>query len=88
MSGPEGPSRAAGKHTEPVVTYVIDRNIIFQCLRVWMPFLRVFRPPGHSESYVLSREELSAKIEETLRLGGTQVLLQGGHHPHLPLSFL
>ena len=76
------------KHTEPVVTYVIDRNINYSNVCVCgCRFCAFFRPPGHSESYVLSREELSAKIEETLRLGGTQILLQGGHHPDLPLSF-
>lgn len=39
------------------------------------------------EGYVITREELTQKIEETLRLGGTQILLQGGHHPDLPLSW-
>lgn len=40
-----------------------------------------------SEGYVISREELTQKIEETLKLGGTQILLQGGHHPDLPLAW-
>ena len=76
------------KHSEPAVTYVIDRNINYSNICVCgCRFCAFFRPPGHSESYVLSREELSAKIEETLGLGGTQILLQGGHHPDLPLSF-
>lgn len=48
--------------------------------------------PGHpagpaTEGYVISREELTQKIEETLKLGGTQILLQGGHHPDLPLAW-
>jgi cyclic dehypoxanthinyl futalosine synthase len=76
------------KHTEPVVTYVVDRNINYSNVCVCgCRFCAFSRPPGHCESYVLSREDLSAKIEETLLLGGTQILMQGGHHPDLPLSF-
>jgi cyclic dehypoxanthinyl futalosine synthase len=76
------------RHTEPVVTYVVDRNINYSNVCVCgCRFCAFFRPPGHCESYVLGREELAAKIEETLRLGGTQILMQGGHHPGLPLSF-
>lgn len=76
------------KHDRPIVTYVVDRNINYSNVCVCgCRFCAFFRPPGHSESYVLSREELSEKIEETLKLGGTQILLQGGHHPDLPLSF-
>jgi cyclic dehypoxanthinyl futalosine synthase len=76
------------KHTEPVVTYVVDRNINYSNVCVCgCRFCAFSRPPDHPESYVLSREELSAKIEETLFLGGTQILMQGGHHPDLPLCF-
>jgi cyclic dehypoxanthinyl futalosine synthase len=76
------------KHAEPVVTYVIDRNINYSNVCVCeCRFCAFSRPPGHPESYVLSRDELCAKIEETLSLGGTQILMQGGHHPDLPLSF-
>jgi cyclic dehypoxanthinyl futalosine synthase len=74
--------------SRPVVTYIVDRNINYSNVCVCgCRFCAFFRPPGHSESFVLSRKELSEKIEETLRLGGTQVLLQGGLHPDLPLSF-
>ncbi len=77
-----------GKHDSPVVTYVVDRNINYSNVCVCgCRFCAFFRPPGHSESYVLDREELSVKIEETLALGGTQILLQGGHHPELRLAF-
>ena len=80
--------RALKKHDRPIVTYVVDRNINYSNVCVCgCRFCAFFRPPDHSESYVLSREELSGKIEETLKLGGTQILLQGGHHPDLPLSF-
>jgi cyclic dehypoxanthinyl futalosine synthase len=76
------------KHAEPIVTYVIDRNINYTNVCVCeCCFCAFSRPPGHHESYVLNRDELCAKIEETLRLGGTQILMQGGHHPDLPLSF-
>ncbi len=76
------------KHTQPIVTYIVDRNINYSNVCVCgCRFCAYFRPPGHEESFVLSREELSRKIEETLELGGTQILLQGGYHPDLPLSF-
>ncbi len=76
------------KHPDPVVTYVVDRNINYSNVCVCgCRFCAFFRPPDHPESYVLSREELAVKIEETLSLGGTQILMQGGHHPGLPLSF-
>jgi cyclic dehypoxanthinyl futalosine synthase len=76
------------KHAEPIVTYIVDRNINYSNVCVCgCRFCAFFRPPGHSESYVLSREELSRKIDETIMLGGTQILLQGGHHPDLPLSW-
>ncbi|MDR3566877.1 MAG: cyclic dehypoxanthinyl futalosine synthase [Syntrophobacteraceae bacterium] len=77
-----------GKHDRPIVTYVVDRNINYSNVcECGCRFCAFFRPVGHSEGYVLSREELSQKIEETLKLGGTQILLQGGHHPELPFSF-
>lgn len=76
------------KHPNLTVSYVVDRNINYSNVCVCAcRFCAFFRPPGHPEAYVLSREELGAKIEETLELGGTQILLQGGHHPALPLSF-
>ncbi len=76
------------KHAQPVVTYVVNRNINYSNVCVCgCRFCAFFRPPGHSESYVLSRQELCEKIEETLSLGGTQILMQGGCHPDLPLSF-
>jgi len=71
-----------------IVTYVADRNINYSNICVCAcRFCAFFRPPGHAEGYVLSKEDLDRKIHETLALGGTQILLQGGHHPDLPLSF-
>lgn len=76
------------KHPESVVTYVVDRNINYSNICVCgCRFCAFFRPPGDPEGYVLSREDLARKIEETLELGGTQILMQGGHHPDLPLTF-
>ena len=75
-------------HPEPVVTYVADRNINYSNLCVCAcRFCAFYRAPDHPEAYVLTQNQLAEKIEETLELGGTQILLQGGHHPHLPLSF-
>ncbi|MDA9898182.1 radical SAM protein [Flavobacteriales bacterium] len=71
-----------------LVTWQIDRNVnttnacIANC-----KFCNFFRPPGHDEVYVTSIEEYKPKIEETIRYGGDQLLLQGGHHPDLGLDF-
>ncbi len=75
-------------HPKPIVTYVGDRNINYSNVCVCAcRFCAFYRAPDSAEAYVISREELSEKIEETLALGGTQVLMQGGHHPHLPFSW-
>jgi len=76
------------KHPEPVVTYVVDRNINYSNVcSCGCRFCAFYRPVGHPEAYVITRDQLAEKIEETLALGGTQILMQGGHHPELPLSF-
>ena len=70
------------------VTWIIDRNVnttnvcIANC-----KFCNFFRRPGHEESYITDIETYKAKIEETFRYGGEQLLLQGGHHPDLGLAF-
>jgi len=75
-------------HPEPIVTYVIDRNINYTniCLS-GCRFCAFYRSPGAEDGYVLSQAELASKIEEALSLGGTQILLQGGMHPDLGLRF-
>jgi cyclic dehypoxanthinyl futalosine synthase len=75
-------------HPEPYRTYNIDRNINYTnaCAAV-CDFCAFYRPVGHSEVYVLSREELHKKVAETVELGGDQILLQGGLHPKLPLEW-
>ncbi|MBU0481116.1 MAG: dehypoxanthine futalosine cyclase [Proteobacteria bacterium] len=76
------------KHPEPMVTYVIDRNINYTdiCISA-CKFCAFFKAPEDKAGYVLTDEELGRKIEETLELGGTQILLQGGLHPDLPFSY-
>ncbi len=75
-------------HPEPIVTYVVDRNINYTdiCISA-CKFCAFFKAPEDNTGYVLSNEELGSKIEETLALGGTQILLQGGLHPDLPFEY-
>ncbi len=76
------------RHPEELVSYVADRNINYSNVCVCAcKFCAFFRAPGHAGGYVLSRDELARKIEETQAVGGTQILLQGSHHPSLPLAF-
>ncbi len=71
-----------------VVTWQIDRNVnttnacVANC-----KFCNFFRPPQHPEVYITSIEEYKEKLEETIKYGGDQILLQGGHHPELGLEF-
>jgi len=75
-------------HPEPYRTYNIDRNINYSnvCAAV-CDFCAFYRPVGHAEAYVLPREVLLKKIEETVELGGDQILMQGGLHPQLSLQW-
>src|SRR5947207_2151996 len=75
-------------HPEPFRTYNIDRNINYTnvCAAV-CDFCAFFRKSADADAYVLSREELYRKIEETIALGGDQALLQGGNHPSLRLEW-
>ncbi len=75
-------------HPEPYRTYNIDRNINYSniCTAV-CDFCAFYRKPKHAEGYVLDREEILKKIEETVALGGEQILLQGGLHPTLTLEW-
>ena len=75
-------------HPDPMVTYVIDRNINYTNICVsGCRFCAFFKNPGQAGGYVISRTDLADKIQETLDLGGTQILLQGGLHPDLDLAF-
>src|SRR6185312_2673812 len=78
----------ARKHPERVVTYIIDRNVNYTNVCVARcNFCAFYRPVGSSEGYVLGFEEIFRKIDETIALGGGQLLLQGGHNPDLPLQW-
>jgi len=71
-----------------VATYNIDRNINYTNVCVYRcRFCAFYRRPGDPEGYLLSHEEIGRKIEETLALNGTGVLMQGGVHPDLPLAY-
>ena len=70
------------------VSYIIERNINYTNVCItYCTFCAFYRAPGHGESYVLSDDVLHRKIAETVAEGGTGILLQGGHHPDLPLSW-
>ncbi len=75
-------------HPEPYRTYNIDRNINYTniCTAV-CHFCAFYRGPKSDEGYVLPREELLAKVAETVQLGGNQILLQGGLHPKFKLDW-
>src|SRR5271154_4553144 len=75
-------------HPEGVVSYIIDRNINYTnfCTE-YCSFCAFYRPMGHAEGYVHDHETIFAKIQETLDLGGTGVLMQGGLHPDLKIEW-
>src|SRR3972149_6653744 len=75
-------------HPENYRTYNIDRNINYTnvCTAV-CDFCAFYRSPKSSEGYVLEREEVYQKIQETVELGGNQILLQGGLHPEFRLEW-
>jgi cyclic dehypoxanthinyl futalosine synthase len=78
----------ARKHPDRVVTYIIDRNVNYTNVCVARcNFCAFYRPVGSAEGYVLGFEEIFRKIDETIALGGGQLLLQGGHNPDLPLEW-
>src|SRR5690349_17361587 len=78
----------ARKHPERIVTYIIDRNVNYTNVCVAKcTFCAFYRPVGSAEGYVLGFDELFRKIDETIAVGGVQLLLQGGHNPDLPLAW-
>ena len=78
----------ARKHPDRIVTYIIDRNVNYTNVCVARcNFCAFYRPVGSGEGYVLGFEEIFRKIDETIALGGGQLLLQGGHNPDLPLEW-
>jgi cyclic dehypoxanthinyl futalosine synthase len=78
----------ARKHPSRIVTYIIDRNVNYTNVCVARcNFCAFYREVGHSEGYVLGFEEIFRKIDETIAVGGNQLLLQGGHNPDLPIQW-
>ncbi|MFN7925355.1 MAG: cyclic dehypoxanthinyl futalosine synthase [Bryobacteraceae bacterium] len=75
-------------HPEGVATYIIDRNINYTnfCTE-YCSFCAFYRPVGHKEGYVQPKEVIFEKIQETIDLGGTGVLMQGGLHPDLKIEW-
>lgn len=75
-------------HPEKIVTYIVDTNINYTNICVTLcKFCAFYRIPRHPEGYVLTKEQLAEKIESAVRQGGIQILLQGGHHPHLKIDW-
>ncbi len=76
------------RHPEPFRTYVIDRNINYTNICTsGCRFCAFFRTDGDPDGYVLSVEEVLRKVGEAVDLGATQILMQGGLHPTLPLEW-
>jgi cyclic dehypoxanthinyl futalosine synthase len=75
-------------HPENVVSYIIDRNINYTnfCTE-YCSFCAFYRPMGHAEGYVHGYETIFEKIQETIDLGGTGILMQGGLHPDLRIEW-
>ncbi len=73
-----------GGRGNDIVTYIIDRNVNYTNIcNVYCKFCAFYRTEKDADSYVITLDELDHKIEETIALGGTQILMQGGHHPKL-----
>src|SRR4029453_597847 len=78
----------ARKHPGRVVTYIIDRTVNYTNVYVARGNLCAFyRPVGSAHGYVLGFEEIFQKIDETIAVGGNQLLLQGGHNPDHPIAW-
>ncbi len=77
-------TNAYGGRGNDIVTYIVDRNINYtNVCNVYCKFCAFYRTEKDDDAYVITFDEIDRKIEETLALGGTQILMQGGHHPKL-----
>ena len=75
-------------HPEGKVTFIIDRNINYtNVCRCRCRFCAFYREEDDPEAYIISKEELFKKIEDTIAAGGTAVMIQGGLHPRLGLDY-
>ena len=86
--GMEADAMRRKHHPDGVVSYIIDRNINYTnfCTE-YCSFCAFYRPMGHKEGYILPREVIFDKIQETIDLGGTGILFQGGLHPDLKIEW-
>ncbi|WP_308638585.1 cyclic dehypoxanthinyl futalosine synthase [Paenibacillus silvisoli] len=76
------------RHPEPVTTFVVGRNINYtNVCDVYCRFCAFYRAPGSKEGYVLPDETILQKIQETMNVGGTEILMQGGVNPDLPFTY-
>ncbi len=76
------------RHPDGVVTYIVDRNVNYtNVCTTSCRFCAFYRPLGHPEAWVLSREQLGKKLQEVVDAGGVQILLQGGLHPELRIEW-
>ncbi|MBD2845749.1 dehypoxanthine futalosine cyclase [Paenibacillus sp. IB182496] len=76
------------RHPEPVTTFVVGRNINYtNVCDVFCRFCAFYRKPGSEEGYVLPDETVLSKIQETIDVGGTEILMQGGTNPNLPFTY-
>ena len=77
-------ARAYEGRGNDIVTYIVDRNVNYtNVCNVYCKFCAFYRTEKDADAYVISFDEMDRKIEETIEQGGTQLLLQGGHHPKL-----
>ena len=75
-------------HPDNIASYIIDRNINYtNVCTEYCSFCAFYRPNGHAEAYVHPKEVIYQKIQETIDIGGTGVLMQGGLHPDLPIEY-
>ena len=71
-----------------IVTYIVDRNVNYtNVCNVYCKFCAFYRVEADDDAYIITHEEIDRKIEETIALGGTQILMQGGHHPKLSMQW-
>ena len=76
------------RHPEPHRTYVVDRNINYSNVcAADCTFCAFYRKAGDPDAYLLTHDDILAKVDEAVQLGATQILMQGGLHPHLPFEW-
>ncbi|QNK56092.1 cyclic dehypoxanthinyl futalosine synthase [Paenibacillus sp. PAMC21692] len=76
------------RHPEPITTFVVGRNVNYtNVCDVYCRFCAFYRAPNSKEGYVLDDEVILSKIQETIDVGGTEILMQGGTNPNLPFTY-